>query len=380
MCERREGIKVRMFRSHPDGGPADPSRTLTGLQNFEKCGERLLDFGMRRDRTRLWLLENDLEYAQWIVAENTKNPMPADDPFAKTAMWLEEAFLIMENRDETFMDRLCKLKRDAERKAFEDRRRWDDEVRALKALRRSTANGQIAQLPPELLLQILKATGRNPYAIGINPILNLPQVCRELRRLLGPLTVSSPRMTLMIAGTFELLSPIKAKITGGRPVAAARGASGVHRIGEGVAPDVQYRRVWRHMKYLANHTLIDLPNTQLCVVRTFSTTEYQALAVRSMQHKTAFLALKHDALNALQRMGVTKIHIDRVAGQVYYEGRTKDTELLMYANKMAQEREKLATLVKGMKALNTEHSLYLAIPKMFRDDAAERRLLQFLSS
>jgi len=367
-----------MFRSHPDGGPADPSRTLTGLQHFEKCGEKLLDFGMKGDKTRLWLLENDVEYAQWIVAENTKDPRFVDDPFAKTAKWLEEAFLIMENRDETFMDRLCKLKREAERKAFEERRRWDDEVRALKALRRSTANGQIAQLPPELLLQILKATGRNPYAIGINPILNLPQVCRELRRLLGPLTVSSPRMTLMIAGTFKLLSPIKAKITGGRP--AARCASENHRIGEGVEPDVQYRRVWRHMKYLANHTLIDLPNTQLLVVRTFSPAEYQALAVRSMEHKVAFLALKDAALTALRCMEVSKVACHRVVRAMFYEGRRDETAIGVHALKIAHERDKLVDALKRMRALNTEHSLYLAIPKMFCDDAGEQKLLRFLSA
>jgi len=367
-----------MFRSHPDGGPADPSKALTGLQNFEKCGERLLDFGMLRDRTRLWLLENDVEYAQWIVAENTKNPMPADDPFAKTAKWLEEAFLIMENRDETFMDRLCKLKREAERKAFEERQRWDDEVRALKALRRSTANGQIAQLPPELLLQILKATGRNPYAIGVNPILNLPQVCRELRRLLGPLTVSSPRMTLMIAGTFDLLSPIKAKIMGGRSVACA--FSMTARIGEGVAPDVQYRRLWRHMKCLANYTLIDLPYTQLRVVRTFSPAEYQALAVRSMEHKAAFLALKDAARTALQRMEVAKVQCNRVVQAMFYEGRRDETELNVHALELAHERDKLVDAVKRMKQLNTEHSLYLVIPRMFRDDAHEKRMLQFLSA
>ena len=245
-----------------------------------------------------------------------------------------------------------------------------------RKLRRSTANGQLAQLPAELLLQILKATGRHPYVVGVNPVLNLPQVCQELRRLLGPLTVASPRMALMIASTFDLLSPIKAKITGGRP--ADRSAPDDHRIGEGVGPDLQYRRLWRHMQFLAIRTLIDLPNTQLRVVRTFSPAEYQALAVRSTEHKAAFLALKQAALTSLRCMEFAKVQCHRVVRAKFYEGRSTQTALNVPVAEIALQRDKLVDALERMRALNAEHSLHLAIPRMFRDEAGQQPLLRFL--
>ena len=360
-------IEVRMFRF-----------SYLWSKDFQRAGETPLGFGRNGDKTRRWLLENDLKYAQWVVAENTMHPRDASDPFAKTARWMEQAFLMMENRDEAFMDRLSTLMQDSERKLFEARRRKHDEIRALKALRRSTANGQLAQLPPELLLQILKATGRHPYVVGVNPVLNLPQVCQELRRLLGPLTVAAPRMALMIASTFDLLSPIKAKITGGKP--ADRSAPDDHRIGEGVGPDLQYKRLWRHMQFLASRTCIDLPNTQLRVVRTFSPAEYQELAARSMEHKAAFRALKDAALTALQRMEVAKVQCNDVLRAMFDEGRRDETAPNVPVAEIALQRDKLVDALERMRALNTEHSLYLAIPRMHGGDAGEQRMLRFLSA
>ena len=365
-----------MFRFDPHGEPADPPNLLW-LCQFEKQGNKLLGFGMKMDKTRLWLLENDLPYAQWIVAENTKNPASADDPFAKTARWLEEAFLIMRDRDEAFLVQLCKLKRAAEQKAFEERRREQDEVRALKVLRRSTANGQLALLPTELLMHILSKLGRNPYIVRLNPILNLPRVCHELRRSLGPLHPSSPRMGLMIVGTFGLLEPIKSKITGGtRPPTV----NGLRRLRNGVGFDIQYRRLWNHMKMLASKTLIDIEYTQIRVARDFSPAEYQELAVRSMQQRDFFISLRHEALVTYRRMENAKKECEKFVNDAYYSGDYNVNQINARTQAVTTLRKKLADLVASMRELNNEEALCLVIPKMFKTTGGERALMEFLSA
>ena len=160
---------------------------LLWFDTFLKAGEERLGFGKYGAENYRWLIDHDLKYAQWVVMENAQMPRFDHDPFAKAAKWLAEAFPLMQLPDAAFQVSFEAAVALRKQKAHEEESKRMADKRALKALRKSTANGQLALLPPELLMHILKAGQDGLQFVGYNPILYLPQVCQELRRMLGPL-------------------------------------------------------------------------------------------------------------------------------------------------------------------------------------------------
>jgi hypothetical protein len=360
---------------HPLSGTKIPN--LLWFDKFLKAGEEQLGFGKYGERNYRWLIDNDLRYAQWVVMENAQMPRLHHDPFAKAAKWLAEAFPIMQHPDMAFLESFEEVAKAAKQKAHEEECERMADKRALKALRKSTANGQLALLPPELLMHILKARKGGHQFVVTNPILNLPQVCQELRRMLGPLEASSARMTLMIADTFALMDPIKSKIVGGTSPNLKLYRKDACHIGGGVPDDLHYQRLWRHMKILASKTLIDLECTQLGVVRG-SLDDYQALAVRSVAQKDAFLKLREQALGAFRRMKKARFDCNDFLRAAYYTGATSD-DGAAFLDIIKKERQSVVNDLKKMEKLNKEHSLRLNIPGMFKTEAGERKLLHFLN-
>ena len=350
---------------------------LLWFDKFLKAGEERLDFGKYGAENYRWLIDHDLKYAQWVVMENAQMPRRDHDPFAKAAKWLAKAFPLMKHPDMAFQESFEAVVKAAKQKAHEEECERMQAERALKALRKSTANGQLALLPPELLLHILKARQGGHQFVTTNPILNLPQVCQELRRMLGPLTASSARMTLMIADTFALLDPIKSKIVGGTNPNPKLYRKYTCHIGRGVPDDIQYKRLWRHMKVLASKTLIDLWYTQIGAVRD-SLDDYQALAVRSMAQKDAFLKLREQALGAFLRMKNARFDCNEFLRVAYYTGGTLDDGAAFLAI-IKKERQTIVNCLKKMDLLNREHSLRLNIPGMFKTEAGEKKLEHFLN-
>ena len=195
--------------------------------------------------------------------------------------------------------------------------------------------------------------------------------------MLGPLTVSSARMTLMIANTFALLDPIKSKIVGGTSPNVKLWRKDACHIGRGVPDDIQYKRVWRHMKVLASKTLIDVWYTQLGAVRG-SLDDYQALAVRSVAQKDAFLKLREQALSAYLRMKKARFDCNDFLRVAYYTNATSDDGAAFLAI-IKKERQTIVNCLKKMDLLNREHSLRLNIPGMFKTEAGEKKLEHFLN-
>ena len=360
---------------HPLQGTKIPN--LLWFDKFLKQGEAKLGFGKYGDRNYRWLIDNDLQYAQWVVLENAQMPRFDHDPYAKAAKWLAEAFPLMRYPDTNFQVSFEAAMTVRKQKAQEEESKRMADKRALKALRKSTANGQLALLPPELLMHILKAWQGGHYFVVTNPILNLPQVCQELRRMLGPLTASSARMTLMITGTFDLLDPIKSKIVGGTSPTLKLYRKDACHIGRGVPDDLQYQRLWRHMKVLASKTLIDLQYTQLGVVRG-SPADYQALAVRSVALCPAFLKLRDSALSAYRRMKKARFDCNDFLRVAYYTGAFSD-DGAAFLDIIKKERQTVVNHLKQMEKMNKEHSLRLQIPGMFKTEAGERKLEHFLN-
>ncbi len=284
----------------------------------------------------------------------------------------------MQHPDAAFQESFEAVVTAAKQKAHEEESKRMADKRALQALRKSTAKGQLALLPSELLMHILKALDDvGHYFVGVNPILNLPQVCHELRRMLGPLTASSTRMTLMITGTFALLDPIKSKIVGGTCPNVKLWRKDAWIIGRGVPDDIQYRRLWRHMKVLASKTLIDVWYTQLGAVRG-SPADDQALAVRSVAQKDAFLKLREQALSAYLRMKNARVDCNDFLRVAYYTNATSD-DGAAFLDIIKRERQTIVNCLKKMDALNKEHSLRLNIPGMFKTEAGEKKLEHFLN-
>lgn len=360
---------------HPLQGTKIPN--LLWFDKFLKAGEERLGFGKYGDQNYRWLIDHDIKYAQWVVMENAQMPRFSHDPFAKAAKWLEEAFPLMQHPDMAFLQSFEAVVKASRQKVHEEECKRMADTRALKALRKSTANGQLALLPSELLMHILKAWQGCHQFVVTNPILNLPQVCQELRRMLGPLEASSARMTLMIANTFALLDPIKSKIVGGTSPHVKLWRKDACHIGRGVPDDVQYKRLWRHMKVLASKTLIDVWYTQLGAVRG-SPADYQALAVRSVAQKDAFLKLREQALSAYLRMKNACVHCNNFLRVVYYTNATLD-DGVAFLKIVKRERQTIVDHLKKMDALNKEHSLRLNIPGMFKTEAGEKKLEQFLN-
>ena len=350
---------------------------LLWFDKFLKAGEERLGFGKYGHQNYRWLIDHDLGYAQWVVMENVQMPRYDHDPFAKAAKWLAEAFPLMQHPDAAFQVRFEAAMTVRKHKAQEEENKRVAEKHALKALRKSTANGQLALLPPELLMHILKAPKNCHHFAVTNPVLNLPQVCQELRRILGPLEASSARMTLMIADTFALLDPIKSKIVGGTSPNVKLWRKDACHIGRGVPDDVQYKRLWRHMKVLASKHLIDTWYTQLGVVRG-SPADYQALAVRSVAQKDAFLKLREQALGAYLRMKNARFDCNDFLRVAYYTGATLD-DGAAFLDIIKKERQSVVNHLKQMEKLNKEHSLRLNIPSMFKTEAGEKKLEHFLN-
>lgn len=360
---------------HPLQGTKIPN--LVWFDKFLKQGDAKLGFGKYGDRNYRWLIDHDLGYAQWVVMENAQTPRFDHDPFAMAAKWLAEAFPLMQHPDAAFQVSFEAAMALRKQRAHEEECERMRAKRALKELRKSTANGQLALLPPELLMHILKARqGGHPFVVT-NPILNLPQVCQELRRMLGPLEASSARMTLMIADTFALIDPIKSKIVGGTSPNLKLYRKDACHIGRGVPDDIQYLRLWRHMKVLASKTLIDLEYTQLGVVRG-SPADYQALAVRSVAQKDALLKLREQALGAFRRMKKARFDCNDFLRVAYYTGATSN-DGAAFLDIIKKERQSVINDLKQMEKLNKEHSLRLSIPGMFKTEAGERKLLNFLN-
>ena len=350
---------------------------LLWFDTFLKAGEERLGFGKYGDQNYRWLIDHDLKYAQWVVMENAQMPRFGHDPFAKAAKWLEEAFPLMNHPDTAFQESFEAVVKATRQKVHEEECKQMADRRALKELRKSTANGQLALLPPELLMHILKAPKNCHHFAVTNPILNLPKVCQELRRMLGPLEASSARMTLMIADTFALLDPIKSKIVGGTVPNVKLYRKDACHIGRGVPDDIQYRRLWRHMKVLASKTLIDVWYTQLGVVRG-SPADYQALAVRSVAQKDAFLKLREQALGAFLRMKNARFDCNDFLRVAYYTGGTLD-DGAAFLDIIKKERQTVVNHLKEMEKLNKEHSLRLNIPGMFKTESGEKKLEHFLN-
>ena len=361
---------------HPLRGTKIPN--LLWFDKFLKAGEERLGFGKYGDQNYRWLIDHDLKYAQWVVMENAQMPRFDHDPFAKAAKWLGEAFPLMQHPDAAFQVSFEAAMALGKQKAQEEESKRVADERALKALRKSTANGQLALLPPELLLHILKARQGGHQFVTTNPILNLPQVCQELRRMLGPLEASSARMTLMIANTFALMDPIKSKIVGGTSPNLKLYRKDACHIGGGVPDDIQYQRLWRQMKVLASKTLIDLEYTQLVVVRG-SPADYQALAVRSVAQKDALLKLRVQALSAYRRMKKARFDCNDFLRVAYYTGINQSDDGAAFLDIIKKERQSVVNHLKKMEKLNKEHSLRLNIPGMFKTEAGERKLVRFLN-
>lgn len=352
---------------------------LLWFDKFLKAGEARLGFGKYGAETYRWLIDHDLAYARWVVLENAQMPRRDHDPFAKAAKWLAEAFSLMEHPDDmAFQESFEAVVKAAKQKAREEESKRLADKRALQALRKSTAKGQLALLPSELLVHILKAPDDvGHYFVGVNPILSLPQVCQELRRLLGPLTASSTRMTLMITGTFALLDPIKSKIVGGTSPHVKLYRKDTCHIGGGVPDHIHYIRLWRHMKVLASKTLIDLWYTQLGAVRG-SPADYQALAVRSVAQKDALLELREQALGAFLRMKKARFDCNDFLRVAYFTGRNLD-DGAAFLDIIKRERQTVVDCLKKMDKLNKEHSLRLNIPGMFKTESGEKKLEHFLN-
>lgn len=263
------------------------------------------------------------------------------------------------------------------------------EMAVLTELRYSTANGQITMLPQELLMGIIKAHALicDELVLGVSPILTLPQVCRELRQLLGPLTVSCARMALLITGTFALLRPIKSEIVGGTIPVARRRLSDTCQTGAGVPKNSRAQYLWRHMRILASKTLIDLEHTEVGAIRGLDPADYQAFAVRSVAQKSAFNELRSSAHRAYKSMYEANSCLRRMLGRGFYKG-TYDDPCRVGATKSAKElmdivikaRKTISDDLKAMQAMNRSHALRLKIPPMFEHEAGEKRLLIFLTS
>ena len=262
-------------------------------------------------------------------------------------------------------------------------KRFEDFV-ALQELRKSTANGQITLLPPELLMGIIKTP-----AIIVNefsPILTLPQVCRELRQLLGPLTVSCARMTLLITGTFVLLRPIKSQIVGGVIPNARIRRSDTCQTGPGLPKNSKALHLWRHMRILASKTLIDLEHTQVGAIRGLDPADYQAFAVRSVAQKAAFNDLRSSAHRAYRDMYKANSRLQWMLRHGFYTGKYDDparVDATVCANELMdtviKARKTISDNLKAMEAMNRSHSLRLNIPPMFENETGEKRLLKFVS-
>lgn len=268
--------------------------------------------------------------------------------------------------------------------AAEEQRKWYEDFFALQELRKSTANGQITMLPQELLMGIVKT----PALIvdELSPILTLPQVCRELRQLLGKLTVSCARMTLLITGTFALLRPIKSQIVGGAIPNARSRRSDTCQTGPGLPKNSKSHHLWRHMRILASKTLIDLERTEVGAIRDLDAADYQAFAVRSMAQKAAFNDLRSSAHRAYCSMHRTTNCLQRMLSHGFYKGMYDDPArrgATVCANELMdtviKARKTISDNLKAMEAMNRSHSLRLNIPPMFENETGEKRLLSFLA-
>ena len=358
---------------------------------FLKEGETRLAFGKYGNQCYRWLIDNDLEYAQWVVMENKQMPRVAQDPFGQAAKWLERAFPLMKNPDYSFARKFQDVVRVAKLKAEAEEQKRQDDIRALKRLRKSTANGQLARLPQELLMHVVTFRGTDYYyKPNMWMLVTLPCVCQDLKRILGPLTLPSPRMTLMIADTFALLKPIQSKIMGGsNPNAKIYRADRVH-AGLGVPNDPQYKRVWRVMQILASKTLIDLAVTEVGVARG-SAKDYEQLAVRSMAQKATVLALRSSALKTMNQLVESRKRCQEMMERGYYTGTFDHSRLRQHraatnsmtllvdeVMTMKRQRQTLIDDLKEMNRINREHKLRLAIPGMFHNAVDEKKLRYFL--
>ena len=106
--------------------------------------------------------------------------------------------------------------------------------------------------------------------------------------------------------------------------------------------------------------------------------DYQALAVRSVAQKDAFLKLREQALGAFLRMKNERFDCNEFLRVAYYTNATSDDGAAFLAI-IKKERQTIVNCLKKMDLLNREHSLRLNIPGMFKTEAGEKKLEHFLN-
>ena len=349
-----------------------------------------MGFGKHEGETYAWILKFDRNYARWMHREYVRcHGATVGDEFAKAAAWFGNA---LEKMDRVPASRRAACVAAAEAAAEAARRAAREReleraaaARALHALRTSSAKGQLATMPPDVLLHILAQS-------ALCEALRLPCVCRDLLRSLGPLEASTPRMRLVIDHVFARLRDTVGTIPGGwKPVATP--LSDDRAIGNGgFAPNVDVKdaawHAWHNFKCLASKTLIDVRYTTLGVVRG-KPDEFQALAMRTAAQRDAFLALRSSALLALRALRVAKDDAQRKVQLCGLTGRFSNRQnnpgsigqVVDVLKQMQMQYGILAGQVAEMQRLNAEHALCLRIPTMgYTSEKGEKELERFLSA
>jgi len=350
-----------------------------------------IGFGKHEGDTYAWILKFDRNYARWMHQEYVRcRGATVGDEFAKAAAWFGNALEKMD-RVPAARRAACVAKAEA---AAEAARRAEREreleraaaARALHALRTSSARGQLATMPSDLLLHILAQS-------ALCEALRLPCVCRDLLRSLGPLEASTPRMRLVIDHVFARLRDTIGTIPGGWTQFRVHGKplSDDCVIGNGgFAPNDDCVKVaaWHNFKCLASKTLIDVRYTTLGVVRG-NPDEFRALAMRTAAQRDAFFALRSSALLALRALRVAKDDAQRKVQLCALTGRFSNRQnnpgsigqVVDVLKQMQMQYGILAGQVAEMKRLNAEHALCLRIPTMgYTSEKGEKELERFLSA
>ena len=341
---------------------------LSGQRGLDNC-----NVGKYNDETRLWVFENDAEWAQG-VADQLSQSLYFERPVTWfTSCWFQRAFQLQQR---------CKDARQKEEKRLQDaaeareRDAWllqeAKDRQATKKLRRSTANGQLATwLSEDLLLHILKLSN------SLYAVLELPCACKGLCAALGPFAPEAPRMKLVIEYVFTLLRPRLPLITGGFDPALKLWDHGRQCI-VGTGGFKEKPVGWINFKILASKTLVDAQYTSIDVVQ--GLVDFDALAKRSRPQKALFVALRESAFETLEELKSLTDVVEKKVTKCRYRGWVRATSSIVPDLAEVQELyEKLRTLVGRMHTLNEDHNLCLHIPDMnYATGAGERRLGHFL--
>lgn len=335
-------------------------------------------FGKHADKTRAWLFQNDLAYAGWVVRQVVQDPYAnTTSAFGRTALWLQQAFQL-KHQMTAQQQAAAQAQRDAAAVARAEREaRCREAIQALKVLRKSTADGQIARLDLDPLMHILRFTK------SLHTALTLPRVCKELRVILGPLAPTSPRMRVVTEHVFTNLQPSLPQITGGF-VAHKRAQGDDSPIGKGGVKSSPPG--WDDFKILASKTLLLWPWTQMRVVRG-DVKDFHALAARSHANKEAFEGLHKRAFATLKQLQILRFQLNGRVDRASFTGKLsrrkndpQSTESFVEDLKALQAKhEELVAVVNALHALNADHSLFLHIPgSNYTSSSGETKLYAFL--